>query len=71
MILTDGTHLVSDESMQEIHRFARYIGLQRKWFQNRNFPHYKLKSLRMRNRALRAGAKFVTPVELIQRVNRK
>jgi len=71
MILTDGTHLVSDESRQELHRFARYIGLQRNWFQNRNFPHYILKSLRMRNRALRARAKFVTSVELIQRVNKK
>jgi len=71
MILTDGTHLVSDESRQELHRFARYIGLQRDWFQNKEIPHYEFKSRRMRNRALRAGAKFVTPVELFNRVNRK
>jgi len=71
MIITDGQYLMSDESRQELHRFAQYIGLKRDWFQNKEIPHYEFKSRRMRNRALRAGAKFVTTRELIQRVNRR
>lgn len=35
MILFDGTHMVSDESLDELHAEAERIGLHRDWFQ----PH--------------------------------
>jgi hypothetical protein len=42
MILFDGSHLVSDQSIDELHRFAnsRRIGLKREWFQDHRYPHY-------------------------------
>jgi hypothetical protein len=42
MILFDGVHLVSDLSLDELHKFANSprIGLKREWFQDRRYPHY-------------------------------
>jgi len=42
MIYTDGTHLVGD-SLQELHRFARSVGLKKEWFQEHpRHPHYDI-----------------------------
>ncbi len=61
MIFTDGTHLVSDESIEELTAFALEIGMREDWLQkNTKHPHYDLKG-RMRNAARRAGAIPVRP----------
>lgn len=67
MILTDGIHLVSID-LDELHRFAAAIGLNRSWFQNSagKIPHYDLMG-RMRRRAIQAGASLVTSQEMIKR----
>ena len=57
MLLTDGVHLVSDTSLEELHRFAQGIGLKREWFQG---DHYDLTGYIMHSKALRAGAKAVS-----------
>jgi len=41
MILFDGIHLASDESLDELHAFAKSVGLKREWFQDHpRHPHY-------------------------------
>jgi hypothetical protein len=56
-ILTDGVHLISDQSAEELHRFAQGIGLKREWFQR---DHYDLMSDRTARAATRAGARIVS-----------
>lgn len=65
MIYFDGIHLISDESIAELHRFAKKIGLRRPWFQadrkrggNASFPHYDVIG-GMVGKALVAGARRV------------
>ena len=74
MILTDKIgHLVSDESLEELHTFARRLGLRREWFQGeknghpRRTPHYDLTTARMRLRAVAAGAIVVSSKKLVRR----
>lgn len=47
-------HLVAD-SVEELHKFARRLGLKRSWFQNKSLPHYDL-TTGMRFKAIRLGA---------------
>lgn len=49
-------HMTAD-TLEELHAFARRLGLQRGWFQARSSPHYDLTPAR-RARALEAGAVF-------------
>ncbi len=72
MILTDGVHLMSDESLIELHEFAARIGLKRSWFQpHPRHPHYDLTTSRKLSTAVLAGAKRVTSVQLVQTYLRK
>lgn len=55
------THLISDDT-EELHRFARRIGLKRAWFQTGSlgdFPHYDLTDSKY-EQALAAGAVQLT-----------
>ena len=65
MIMTDGTHLVSSESLDELHTFARTIGLRRGWFQDHRIPHYDLFGWRMLQKAQAAGAIWATRRQLV------
>lgn len=48
-------HLVAD-SLNELHDFARRLGLKRQWFQDQGFyPHYDV-TMAVREKALRLGA---------------
>ncbi len=74
MILTDGTHLVSDRSIEELHRFARNLGLKRCWFQEggaRKIPHFDLTTPNAVSRALENGAVLVTSRDIVRRARRK
>jgi hypothetical protein len=69
MILTDGVHLVSDTSLEELHAFAQSMSLKRYWFQvHRSHPHYDLTTARASERALQYGAIRVTGRELVRRM---
>ncbi len=62
-VYTDGTHLIAS-STDELHAFAKKIGLKREWFQDHRIPHYDL----MRGKklkAIQAGAKLVEPRQLV------
>ena len=66
MILTDGVHLISDTSEDELHAFAQKMGLKRRWFQNKpDHPHYDLTTKRAQERAIAAGAKLVTGKDIV------
>lgn len=48
-------HLAAD-SLDELHAFAKRLGLKREWFQAKSrYPHYDV-TASMRERALRLGA---------------
>lgn len=50
----ESCHLLAD-TLDELHAFAKKIGLKRSWFQNGSAPHYDLTASR-RSEAVRAGA---------------
>jgi len=67
MIYTDTIHLISDSSVEELHRFAVSIGLLHGWFQDHPLrPHYDLTTVRKRKKALDGGAKKVSPREIVE-----
>ncbi len=72
MILIDRMgHMVSDQSEEELHAFARKIGLKKSWYQvgspDGRQAHYELTTNRRQHAALKAGARIVTLRELLQR----
>lgn len=67
MIITDGIHLISTNSQEELHRFAEGIGLKREWFQDHpKHPHYDILSRKIKAKALRSGAKLVDKRVLVR-----
>lgn len=73
MILIDHKgHLVSDINLEELHAFAYHIGLNRRWFKGvrKGHPHYDLTTVRMRDKALTAGAEPVFSSDLARRMAR-
>lgn len=67
MVITDGVHLISDISLDELHAFAASLGFRMEWFQDHpRHPHYDLTTKRAYRRALLHGAKLVSPIEIVQ-----
>lgn len=62
-------HLVSDHSLDELHEFARLLGLRREWFQVRSIPHYDLTGEYYRL-AIERGALLVSSREIVRRAVR-
>jgi Protein of unknown function (DUF4031) len=70
MILVDNIgHMVSSEDADELHEFARELGLKREWYQTPRrgeyHAHYDLNTRRMIAKAKRMGAKRVKATQLI------
>jgi hypothetical protein len=57
-------HLVSDHSYDELHAFARSLGLERGWFEG---DHYDVPT-EVREQAIAQGAVPVSAGELVRRV---
>ncbi len=70
MIYTDGTHLVTDGPLEELHEFAESIGLRREWFQDHRHPHYDLMGAK-KKLAIERGAKVVSSKEIVRLNNQK
>ena len=52
-------HLWTDNNVEELHKFAKNIGLKKEWFQNKiNFPHYDLIPSK-RKLAIKHGAVYI------------
>ena len=62
-------HMVSDESVGELHEFAATISLKRKAFQGTSCPHYDLRPSK-RRLALSMGAQEVGMRDLVRRALR-
>lgn len=72
MILVDiQGHLASDLNLQELHIFARSIGLKRRWFQAGRHPHYDLTTIPAYDRAVDAGALQYSTRDIIQYMARR
>ena len=72
MILTDGVHLVSDTSLDELHKFAQSIDLKRHWFQvHRCHPHYDIVTLKMYRKVIAKGAVEINRKDLVRRMVKK
>jgi hypothetical protein len=66
-IYTDGTHMVSDENLEELHSFAVEIGLKRHWFEGlrKGHPHYDLMKSK-KELAIENGAILVSPKKIVK-----
>lgn len=65
MTYTDGTHLVAD-TLEELHEFARRIGLKREWFQGHSdHPHYDTIASSKKQLAIKFGAVIKRPREIL------
>ncbi len=60
-------HLRAD-TLNELHEFARTLGLRRAWFQGRasRFPHYDLTTTNARRRAKAAGAIEISVRDMVR-----
>ena len=72
MIYTDGVHLISEASIDELHAFAANIGLKRAWFQERppGRFHYDLTTPRALQPTVHAGALQVELSEIVEALHR-
>lgn len=66
MIYTDGTHLIDDGDIEELHDFAiNKLGFKRAWFQDSSppqHPHYDLTTSKAKKRAVSEGAILINDV---------
>ena len=72
-LLTDGVHLVSDFSLDELRTFANQVGISRRYFRGsrKGHPHYDVVGS-LNYRRVRAGrAALVSTRELVQRMVRQ
>jgi hypothetical protein len=62
-------HLFTDsEDLNELHAFAKRIGLKREWFQDHELPHYDL-TRGKRIQAINAGAMPVDAGKMVEVLN--
>ena len=61
-------HLLSD-SIEELHDFARELGLKRGYYQHRPIPHYDL-TRNKRQQAIKLGAAKISTKEYLLRLRR-
>lgn len=54
-----GGHLFGTD-LDELHKFAKSIGLRREWYQGKGFPHYDLTASK-RALAIQGGATHLEP----------
>lgn len=67
MIYTDGIHIISDTSIDELHIFAEKISFKLEWFQNNNrHPHYDITTSKAKNRVIKAGAILISSKKLLK-----
>lgn len=64
MVYTDNIHLIASTT-EELHAFAKKIGLSQNWFQHHDrHPHYDLFG-RKKKKAIEMGAMLVSKREIV------
>ena len=62
------SHMISDESLEELHEMADSIGINRKWFQDKpNRPHYDISKAK-KQLAIKLGATIVAEREIVKKL---
>lgn len=61
-------HMLAD-SIDELHSFAKKIGMKREWYQPKSTPHYDLSKSR-RLLALKNGAIEIGPEEVVEIIHK-
>lgn len=64
MLYCDGTHLISNESIPELHSFARCMGIPREQFIRKRLPRYTV-TKEQSQKCFIMGALYVTRKQLI------
>lgn len=65
------SHFVADTE-EELHAFARAIGLKRRWYQEKGIlSHYDLTTPRAMQRAAAAGAIEISPKEIVKKLRKR
>lgn len=60
------SHMMTNGSIEELHDFAKGLGLKREWFQNTgNHPHYDVSESK-RKAAINRGARAVSAREIFR-----
>lgn len=71
MIYSDGIHIVSDKSLEELHAFAYIFSIARCWFDpNPKHPHYDIPKRRQKNFFETTDATKVSSKEVVRAVRR-
>ncbi len=60
-------HMITDGILDELHIFAKEIGLKREWFQDKGwYSHYDLTTKNKINQAVKNGAQLINPKQIIK-----
>lgn len=71
VLYTDGIHLISDCSVEELYEFGESIGLKREWVHwTPGRPHFDLINEQIRAKALAAGANRLKRREFVAALRR-
>lgn len=70
MIFTDGVHLISDTSLEELHAYAASVGIKRCWYHSgSSWPHYDIpKRKRGASFATDNNIPLITPEEIVNKL---
>lgn len=67
MLYTDGIHLISDVSLEELHQFAQSIGIKRHWYHSSSrWKHYDIPKRMRDGFAEKYNVKLVTDREIVE-----
>lgn len=67
VVYIDSMGHIKADTLTELHTFAARIGLRREWFQDKpGHPHYDAITPAKRRRAVAAGARVITPREMVK-----
>jgi hypothetical protein len=66
MIYTDMIHLIADD-LNELHEFAKNIGLHRNYFHGvrKGHPHYDLTSKHIKNKVIERNVKIISSKDIV------
>ena len=71
MIYTDGIHLISDESLEELHQFAQSIGIKRCWYHSSSkHKHYDIPKKMRENFSETYNVPLITSKEIVMKVKK-
>lgn len=69
MIFTDGVHLISDTSLEELHAYAASVGIKRCWYHSSStWPHYDIPKRRRATFAAENNVPLISPEEIVNKL---